>query len=81
MSPWDAEKLKEAQTPKGSECVCVSSQVYSHPDVVECCLVLLHLSKLSSSSVPETLQKDAKELLRKYGTSPSVLKASKKFLI
>lgn len=55
-------------------------QVYPHPDVVECCLVLLHLSK-SSMSFSDSLLQEAKDLLRKYGTSPSVLKASQRFLI
>uniref|UniRef100_A0A3B4G7R7 Gem nuclear organelle associated protein 5 n=1 Tax=Pundamilia nyererei TaxID=303518 RepID=A0A3B4G7R7_9CICH len=54
--------------------------VYPHPDVVECCLVLLHLSK-SSMSFSDSLLQEAKDLLRKYGTSPSVLKASQRFLI
>ncbi|XP_044077410.1 gem-associated protein 5 isoform X1 [Siniperca chuatsi] len=54
-------------------------KMYPHPDVVECCLVLLHLSK-SSPSVSESLQQEAKDLLRKYGTNPSVLKASQRFL-
>uniref|UniRef100_A0A3Q4H9G2 Gem (nuclear organelle) associated protein 5 n=1 Tax=Neolamprologus brichardi TaxID=32507 RepID=A0A3Q4H9G2_NEOBR len=55
-------------------------QVYPHPDVVECCLVLLHLSK-SSMSFSDSLLQEAKDLLRKYGTSPSVLKASQRLLI
>uniref|UniRef100_A0AAX7T8E8 Anaphase-promoting complex subunit 4 WD40 domain-containing protein n=1 Tax=Astatotilapia calliptera TaxID=8154 RepID=A0AAX7T8E8_ASTCA len=55
-------------------------KVYPHPDVVECCLVLLHLSK-SSMSFSDSLLQEAKDLLRKYGTSPSVLKASQRFLI
>ncbi|XP_044225520.1 gem-associated protein 5 [Thunnus albacares] len=54
-------------------------KMYPHPDVVECCLVLLHLSE-SSPSVSESLQQETKDLLRKYGTSPSVLKASQRFL-
>lgn len=54
-------------------------KMYPHPDVVECCLVLLHLSR-SSPSVSDSLQQEAKDLLRKYGTSPSVLKASRQFL-
>uniref|UniRef100_A0A8C4H1X3 Gem (nuclear organelle) associated protein 5 n=1 Tax=Dicentrarchus labrax TaxID=13489 RepID=A0A8C4H1X3_DICLA len=54
-------------------------KMYPHPDVVECCLVLLHLSK-ASPSVSESLQQEAKDLLRKYGTNPSVLKASQRFL-
>ncbi|XP_029304088.1 gem-associated protein 5 [Cottoperca gobio] len=54
-------------------------KVYPHPDVVECCLVLLHLSK-SSPSVSESLQQEAKDLLRTYGTNPSILKTCQKFL-
>ncbi|KAM6907183.1 gem-associated protein 5 [Xenentodon cancila] len=54
-------------------------KTYPHPDVVECCLVLLHLNK-SSPSVSDSLREEAKELLRKYGTSPSVRKASQRFL-
>ncbi|XP_033996001.1 gem-associated protein 5-like [Trematomus bernacchii] len=53
-------------------------KMYPHPDVVECCLVLLHISK--SSSLSESLQQKAKDLLRKYGTNPSVLKTAQKFL-
>ncbi|XP_061596575.1 gem-associated protein 5 isoform X2 [Cololabis saira] len=53
-------------------------KTYPRPDVVECCLVLLHLNK--STPVPASLQQEAKELLRKYGTSSSVLKASQQFL-
>lgn len=55
-----------------------SIKMFPRPDVVECCLVLLHLSE--SSSVSDVLQQQAIELLRKYGTSPSVLKASRRFL-
>ncbi|XP_040005893.1 gem-associated protein 5 [Xiphias gladius] len=50
-------------------------KMYPHPDVVECCLVLLHFAK-SSPSVSESLQQEAKDLLHKYGPSPSVPKAS-----
>ncbi|KAM9846720.1 gem-associated protein 5 [Aulostomus maculatus] len=56
-----------------------TTKVYPHPDVLECCLVLLHLSQ-SSPSVPESLHNEAKDLLRKYGTNPPVLKASERFL-
>uniref|UniRef100_A0A8C9WZ77 Gem nuclear organelle associated protein 5 n=1 Tax=Sander lucioperca TaxID=283035 RepID=A0A8C9WZ77_SANLU len=49
--------------------VCVPSQMFPHPDVVECCLVLLHLSK-SSPAVSESLRQQAKDLLRKHGTNP-----------
>lgn len=57
----------------------VSPQVYPHPDVVECCLVLLLLSK-SSASVSESLQQKAKDLLRKYGTETSTRRAAQRFL-
>lgn len=53
-------------------------QMFPRPDVVECCLVLLHLDK--SSSVSDVLRQQAKDLLRKYGTSLPVLKASRGFL-
>lgn len=52
--------------------------MYPHPDVVECCLVLLHISK-ASPSVSESLQQEAKDLLRKYATGPTVHKASQQF--
>lgn len=58
---------------------CVSFQMYAHPDVAECCLVLLHLSK-SSLSVPESLRQQAKALIQKYGASAAALKASQRFL-
>nr|XP_057943708.1 gem-associated protein 5 isoform X2 [Doryrhamphus excisus] len=54
-------------------------KLYPHPDVAECCLVLLHLSQ-SSQSVSESLQQEAKDLLRKYATSPTLRKASNRFL-
>uniref|UniRef100_A0A671U2Z4 Gem nuclear organelle associated protein 5 n=1 Tax=Sparus aurata TaxID=8175 RepID=A0A671U2Z4_SPAAU len=54
-------------------------KMYPHPDVVECCLVLLHVSK-ASPSVSESLQQEAKDLLRKYATGPTVHKASQQFL-
>uniref|UniRef100_A0A3B4XQ96 Gem nuclear organelle associated protein 5 n=1 Tax=Seriola lalandi dorsalis TaxID=1841481 RepID=A0A3B4XQ96_SERLL len=59
--------------------VCFLSQMYPHPDVVECCLVLLHFTK-SSPSVSESLQQEAKDLLRKYASVPPVLKAAQRFL-
>ncbi|XP_068592685.1 gem-associated protein 5 isoform X2 [Cebidichthys violaceus] len=54
-------------------------KMYPRPDVVECCLVLLHLSK-SSPSASEPLQQKAKDLLRKYGSGASSRKASRQFL-
>ncbi|KAK2828027.1 hypothetical protein Q5P01_019061 [Channa striata] len=55
-------------------------KMYPHPDVVECCLVLLHFGKSSSSSICKSLLQKAKDLLRKYATGASVLKASQQFL-
>uniref|UniRef100_UPI003AADFFB7 gem-associated protein 5-like n=1 Tax=Centroberyx gerrardi TaxID=166262 RepID=UPI003AADFFB7 len=54
-------------------------KMFPHPDVLECCLVLLHFSR-RSASVPRSLQDEAKDLLRKHATSGSVLKASRQFL-
>ncbi|XP_028277545.1 gem-associated protein 5 [Parambassis ranga] len=54
-------------------------KMYPHPDVLECCLVLLHLGR-SSPSPSDSLQQRAKDLLQKHGTSPSFLKASRRFL-
>ncbi|XP_037125237.1 gem-associated protein 5 isoform X1 [Syngnathus acus] len=51
-------------------------KLYPRPDVVECCLVLLHLGSL----VPESPRRDAKDLLRKYGTRPTLSKACRPFL-
>uniref|UniRef100_A0A8C3G1C8 Gem nuclear organelle associated protein 5 n=1 Tax=Cyclopterus lumpus TaxID=8103 RepID=A0A8C3G1C8_CYCLU len=62
-----------------NDSLSVSSQMYPHPDVVECCLVLLHLRR-SSPSVLETLRQKAKDLLRQYGTDASAFKASQQFL-
>uniref|UniRef100_A0A3Q1JWM0 Uncharacterized protein n=1 Tax=Anabas testudineus TaxID=64144 RepID=A0A3Q1JWM0_ANATE len=56
-----------------------STDMYPRPDVVECCLVLLHFSE-SSPCVSESLQQQAKDLLSKYGTGASVLKACQRFL-
>ncbi|KAF1378166.1 hypothetical protein PFLUV_G00187570 [Perca fluviatilis] len=54
-------------------------KMFPHPDVVECCLVLLHLGK-ASPAVSESLRQRAKDLLRQHGTGPAVLKASRQFL-
>ncbi|KAM9498741.1 gem-associated protein 5 isoform 1-T2 [Salvelinus alpinus] len=51
---------------------------YPYPDVLECCLVLLFLSK-SSALVPDHLKNEAVALIRKYGTT-SLRKASQRFL-
>uniref|UniRef100_A0A673XTF6 Gem nuclear organelle associated protein 5 n=1 Tax=Salmo trutta TaxID=8032 RepID=A0A673XTF6_SALTR len=53
-------------------------QKYPYPDVLECCLVLLYLSK-SSTLVPDHLKNEAVALIRKYGTT-SLRKASQRFL-
>ncbi|XP_056299460.1 gem-associated protein 5 [Pseudoliparis swirei] len=55
-------------------------KMFPHPDVVECCLVLLHLGQSSPPSVSESLQQKAKDLLRRYGTEASASKASQRFL-
>ncbi|XP_071370684.1 gem-associated protein 5-like [Centroberyx affinis] len=54
-------------------------KMFPHPDVLECCLVLLHFGR-HSASVSRSLQDEAKDLLRKHATSGSVLKASRQFL-
>ncbi|KAM8900481.1 gem-associated protein 5 isoform 2-T2 [Spinachia spinachia] len=54
-------------------------KVYPHPDVLECCLVVLHLSECSAS-VSECVQKKAKDLLRTYGTEASACRAAGRFL-
>uniref|UniRef100_A0A1A7Y5I9 Gem (Nuclear organelle) associated protein 5 n=1 Tax=Iconisemion striatum TaxID=60296 RepID=A0A1A7Y5I9_9TELE len=43
-------------------------KMFPRPDVVECCLVLLHLSR-PSSSVSAVLQQEARDLLHKHGSS------------
>ncbi|XP_077448071.1 gem-associated protein 5 isoform X2 [Stigmatopora argus] len=40
-------------------------KLYPHPNVVECCMVFLRLG----SAVPDSLQQDARDLVRKYGMS------------
>ncbi|XP_041657309.1 gem-associated protein 5 [Cheilinus undulatus] len=51
-------------------------KMYPRPDVIECCLVLIHLGQ-SSPSVSESLQQEARDLIHKHGTD---LKASRRFL-
>uniref|UniRef100_A0A665TTQ9 Uncharacterized protein n=1 Tax=Echeneis naucrates TaxID=173247 RepID=A0A665TTQ9_ECHNA len=55
--------------------ICASSQTYPHPDVVECCLVLLHFK--SSPPPSESLQQEAKDLLRRYASG---VKAAQRLL-
>ncbi|KAM4620896.1 gem-associated protein 5 [Polymixia lowei] len=54
-------------------------KLYPRPDVMECCLVLLHLGD-APDVVPDPLQRRAKDLLRKHGTTSSLQKASRRFL-
>lgn len=55
-------------------------KAFPHPDVVECCLVLLHLDATSPRCVPPTVLQEALLLLRKHATTPALLKASQRFL-
>ncbi|XP_074527898.1 gem-associated protein 5 [Halichoeres trimaculatus] len=50
-------------------------KTYPRPEVVECCLLLLHISR--SLSVSESLQQEAKDLLCRHGAH---LKASQRFI-
>ncbi|MGH0178317.1 UNVERIFIED_CONTAM: hypothetical protein FKN15_012375 [Acipenser sinensis] len=52
---------------------------YPFPDVIECCLVILHMGRDSASALPEDLQRRCLALLHKYGTAASVIKARHKF--
>lgn len=52
---------------------------YPFPDVIECCLVILHMGRDSASALPEDLQRRCLALLLKYGTAASVIKARHKF--
>uniref|UniRef100_A0A673CB35 Gem (nuclear organelle) associated protein 5 n=1 Tax=Sphaeramia orbicularis TaxID=375764 RepID=A0A673CB35_9TELE len=52
-------------------------KTYPHPDVLECCLVLLHLSRVSPS-VSESLRQKATDLLHRYGTSGSIRRAAQR---
>lgn len=54
----------------------LSSQVFPFPDVLECCLVLLHLG----SQCPPELQEEALALLRKHGSAGVYKKALSSFL-
>ncbi|RVE64245.1 hypothetical protein OJAV_G00144710 [Oryzias javanicus] len=56
-----------------------SLKAFPHPDVLECCLVLLHLSRCSGA-VSASLRQKAEDLLQKDGKSPSVLKASRRLV-
>lgn len=51
-------------------------QVFPFPDVLECCLVLLHLGSLC----PPELQEEALALLRKHGDAAVHKKAARSFL-
>ena len=54
-------------------------QTYGHPDVVECSLVVLHLAR-GSTLVTEALQTAARDLLRRYASSPDTQRAARRFL-
>ncbi|XP_053935308.1 gem-associated protein 5 isoform X3 [Cuculus canorus] len=51
-------------------------KVFPFPDVLECCLVLLHIGSLC----PPELHKQALDLLRKHGSSNIYEKAGRRFL-
>ncbi|NXX42415.1 GEMI5 protein, partial [Tricholaema leucomelas] len=51
-------------------------KVFPFPDVLECCLVLLHLE----SQCPPELHQQALDLLRKHGSASTYKKASRRFL-
>ncbi|NWW82256.1 GEMI5 protein, partial [Climacteris rufus] len=51
-------------------------KVFPFPDVLECCLVLLHLG----SQCPPELQEEALDLLRKHGSAGIYKKAVRRFL-
>ncbi|NXT75798.1 GEMI5 protein, partial [Zapornia atra] len=51
-------------------------KVFPFPDVLECCLVLLHIS----SQCPSELHQQALDLLRKHGSAGIYAKASRRFL-
>ncbi|CAN9501079.1 unnamed protein product [Ophioblennius macclurei] len=55
-----------------------SVKTFARPDVMECCLLLLHRDE--SSPLSDDLRQRAKDLLREYGNTPSVQKAARRFL-
>lgn len=46
-----------------------SIKTWPFPDVLECCLVLLHIGAQCPGCITEELQQQARELLRKYGNT------------
>ncbi|XP_005376269.1 PREDICTED: gem-associated protein 5 isoform X2 [Chinchilla lanigera] len=46
-----------------------SIKTWPFPDVLECCLVLLHIGSQCPGCVTQELQQQAQELLRKYGST------------
>lgn len=54
----------------------LSLQVFPFPDVLECCLVLLHLE----SQCPPELHQQALDLLRNHGSASTYKKAGRRFL-
>lgn len=56
--------------------VLFCAQVFPFPDVLECCLVLLHIG----AQCPPELHEQALDLLRKHGSGDIYEKAVRKFL-
>uniref|UniRef100_A0A452T6V0 Gem nuclear organelle associated protein 5 n=1 Tax=Ursus maritimus TaxID=29073 RepID=A0A452T6V0_URSMA len=48
---------------------CVIFQTWPFPDVLECCLILLHIGSQCPGSVTQDMQQQAQELLQKYGNT------------
>lgn len=46
-----------------------SVKIWPFPDVLECCLVLLHIGSQCPSCVTQEMQQQAQELLQKYGNA------------
>ena len=44
-------------------------QTWPFPDVLECCLVLLHIGSQCPGHVTQEMQQQAQELLQKYGNT------------
>ena len=48
---------------------CVIFQTWPFPDVLECCLILLHIGSQCPSFMTQEMQQQAQELLQKYGNT------------
>uniref|UniRef100_A0A8C7EUY5 Gem nuclear organelle associated protein 5 n=1 Tax=Neovison vison TaxID=452646 RepID=A0A8C7EUY5_NEOVI len=46
-----------------------SVKIWPFPDVLECCLILLHIGSQCPGSVTQDMQQQAQELLQKYGNT------------